>query len=500
MRDKRLKDLLAGFDVTVLSGSFDIPVRGISTHSGEVRKGDLFVALKGERTHGLEHLREAVERGAVAVLFEEEENRGFPGVCAVKMKGLKENLFEIFHRFYGNPSYNMMVCGITGTNGKTTTAFLIHSINTACGFKSILISSVEIQIGDERRDTSLTTPDTGTLFRILSDGKEKGCSHLVMEVTSIGLDRRRGDWISFDMGIFTNITRDHLDYHGSFDEYMRAKRRFFKEVLPSSPKRKKAAVINLDDPLWREFLPPAGVELLTFSVKEPSAEIYAEKKEISPSGIRAEVKTPCGIFEVCSSLIGFHNLSNILGSIGYGIAAGLSGEGIIKGIEGLKEVPGRLQKIASPRGSVFIDYAHTPDALLNVLRAVREITKGRVISLFGCGGDRDRGKRPEMGKVAYLLSDAVVITSDNPRSEDPLKIIEGIMAGVEEARKESGKEIPCIVEVDRKEAIRKALSMMMDGDSLVIAGKGHERYQILKDRILPFSDAEEVQRCLTSMK
>lgn len=498
MKSKKIADLLDGFEYALIRGSLNVEISGIATHSEMVRKGDVFLALKGENTHGAKFITSAINRGAVAVFCEEVvEPAG--EVTFVKVKNLKDNLLSLLMKFYGNPSEDLLVTGITGTNGKTTTAFLIHNINAQCGDKGVLISSVEVSIGGEKQSALLTTPDMADLFRIFSEGKEKGCKNVVMEVTSIGLEKRRCDWVNFDAGIFTNITRDHLDFHRTFEAYKNAKVRFFKELLQWSKKKRKVAILNRDDPLWKDFIPGEGVETFTFSLSDPSADVWAEKKSFSESGITAEIKTPDRTLKVKSRFIGEHNLSNILCAVTYGISMKLPVTSILKGIETMKLVPGRLEKVDVPVGSVFVDYAHTPDALLRVLKALKEITKGRLIVLFGCGGDRDRGKRPEMGKVACSFGDMVFVTSDNPRTEEPLKIIEDIMRGVEEAKRELKKDVICVVEPDRRKAIRMAVSSLREGDILLIAGKGHERYQILKDRMIPFVDAEEVKKAVEEM-
>jgi UDP-N-acetylmuramyl-tripeptide synthetase len=499
MRSKKIEELLNGLEYSLIRGSPTTEISGIATHSETVKKGDAFLALKGERTHGAKYINSAIRNGAVAVLCEDPVE-ATEDVTFVRVKNLKDNLLGLLMKFYGNPSEEVHVAGITGTNGKTTTAFLIHNINTECGYKSILVSSVEVSINGEKQPALLTTPDTADLFRIFSQGKEKGCKNAVMEVTSIGLEKKRCDWVNFDIGIFTNITRDHLDFHKTFEDYRKAKVRFFKELLPSSKKRKKVAILNRDDPFWKEFIPEKGVEVITFSISDSSADVYAEKRLFSEDGIVADVKTPEGSLRIKSRLIGEHNLYNILSAISYGISRRLPQHSIVKGIEGLKGVPGRLEKVEIPKGSVFVDYAHTPDALLRVLKALKTITKERLIVLFGCGGDRDKGKRPEMGKVACSFADMLFITSDNPRTEDPLKIIEDIMIGVEEAKREFRKEVICIVEPDRRKAIKMAVSSLREGDVLLIAGKGHERYQILKDRVIPFVDTEEVKKALEEMK
>ncbi len=496
MRIKKIKEILDGFEYSVISGSLQVEISGIATHSDMVNKGDVFIALKGERTHGKRYINSALNNGAVAIFCEEEIEVPTGGFPVIKVKNLKDSLISLLMKFYDNPSEDLHVTGITGTNGKTTTAFLIHNINTHSQNKSILISSVEVSINGDKLPSLLTTPDMADLFRIFFRGRKIGCKNAVMEVTSIGLDRKRCDWMNFDVGIFTNITRDHLDYHKTFEEYKKAKMRFFKELLPSSKKPKKTAILNMDDPFWKEFLPGEGVEVITFSLFNPSADIYAEKKILSENGIKTEVKTPDGSFKIKSPLIGEHNLYNILSAVAYGVISGFSEESIVKGIENLKVVRGRLERVEVPKGSVFVDYAHTPDALFRVLKALRNITKGRLMVLFGCGGDRDRGKRPEMGKIAYSLGDVLFITSDNPRTEDPLKIIEDIMKGIDEAKRDTSREVSCIVEPDRGKAIRMAVSTLKEGDVLVIAGKGHERSQIVGDRSIPFDDVEEVKKAV----
>lgn len=500
MRGRRISELINSLEYSLLSGSLDTEISGIATHSEMVKNGDLFIALKGEKTNGMKYIDSAIKNEALAVFYDEDEViKVGGGISLVRVKNLKAHLLPLLLKFYGNPSEEINITGITGTNGKTTSAFLIHNINLQSGDGSVLVSSVVVSIDNEKEYSLLTTPDVADLFRIFSKGKERGCRNAVMEVTSIGIERKRCDWVNFDIGVFTNITRDHLDYHKTFEGYKNAKVRFFKELLPSSKKKRKLAILNKDDPFWKEFIPGEGIEVMTFSISNPSADIYAEKKSFSEDGTMACVNTPKGKLEIKSPLIGEHNLSNILCAVAYGIGRNFSSSSIVKGIEGMKGVPGRLERVDVPRGSVFVDYAHTPDALFRVLKALRDISKGKLVVLFGCGGDRDRGKRSEMGKIAYSLADAIFITSDNPRTEDPMRIIEDIMKGVEEGKAESNREVSCVVEEDRGKAIRMAISILREGDVLLIAGKGHERYQILKDRSIPFADAEEVRNAVKEM-
>lgn len=493
---RSLKEILRGLDYKLVRGDLNLKVEGIHTHSAKIRKNYAFVALRGEKFDGLKFLSDALKNGAVCVIV--EEGRGSDvseEITVVEVAELRRNLPSLFINLEGgNISSDLLLCGITGTNGKTTVAFLIHHIWKWMGIKSLLISSVGTYIMDAKHETSLTTPDVPDLFYSIKEGKEKGCANVVMEVTSIGIDRRRCDWLQFDAGIFTNISRDHLDYHRTMENYVEAKSRFFRDILPRSEKKEKFAVLNLDDPYFERMLPDKGVDVVKYSLKSPFADVWCERYHYGEEGIEFDIRAFGRKFTGFTPLKGVHNLYNILSAVSFLMRMGVKEEAIVNGLKSFEGAPGRLEEIRSRKGTIYIDYAHTPDALEKVLKALRLITRGRLIVVFGCGGDRDKGKRPEMGRIASLLSDVVIITSDNPRSEDPHAIIDDILKGVK--CKEFNGERGYIVEVDRGKAIRKGIEIMNEGDVLLVAGKGHENYQIVGEKVIPFNDREEVKKVL----
>lgn len=497
---KELRKVVEGLDYKLVKGNLDVNVEGVHIHSAQIRRNYAFIAVKGERYDGLNFVSEALRNGASCVIVEEGRGVGVSeDTTVVEVRNLRDNVPSLFINFEGdNISSDVLVCGVTGTNGKTTVAFLIHRIWEEAGIKSILISSIGTYIMEERYKAGLTTPDVPDLFYSIKEGKNRGCRNVIMEVTSIGLDKRRCDWLHFNVGIFTNISRDHLDYHNTMDEYVKAKARFFKEILSHSNKEDKFAVINVDDPCFRCMLPEGDVEVVKYSLKSPFADVWCERYHYSEKGIEFEISAVGKRLRGRTSLKGTYNVYNILSAISFAVKMNIDERVILRGIESFQGVPGRLEEIKSQKGSIYIDYAHTPEALEKVLKALRLITPGRLITVFGCGGDRDKGKRPEMGKIASSLSDVVILTSDNPRSEDPTTIINDILTGVK--GKEFDGDTGYLVEVNRRDAIRKGIEVMSEGDTLLIAGKGHEDYQVIGEKVIPFSDRDEVYRVLKDVE
>jgi UDP-N-acetylmuramoyl-L-alanyl-D-glutamate--2,6-diaminopimelate ligase len=465
----------------------DIPVTGVAYDSREVRPGQVFVALKGLQTDGSFFIRQAVDRGAVLVVSEQEQT-GLT-VPVLQVKDARAALAILAAEFFGHPSEKMRVIGITGTNGKTTTSYLVASIFEAAHIKCGVLGTVAYRIGDEVRESSHTTPEAPDVQQLLREMLDRGCGACAMEVSSHALSLRRVDAMTFSAGIFTNLTRDHLDFHGDMDSYFRAKRRLF-EMLP----RDAPSLINLDDPRG-----PAVVEVsakpVTYAINQ-HADITPGPLTYSGEGLTFDIRTPRGMLQVRSKLVGRPNVYNILAAVSAAIALDLPFDAIEKGIQTLDAVPGRFEVVSGPQDdiTVIVDYAHTDDALRNLLETARPLAHGRLITVFGCGGERDRTKRPLMGAVAGRLSDVIVITSDNPRREDPGRIIEEVQRGITTDTLRTGSQQFAIV--DRRAAVAKAIEIARPGDLVLLAGKGHEKYQIVGDASLPFDDVAVAREVL----
>jgi UDP-N-acetylmuramoyl-L-alanyl-D-glutamate--2,6-diaminopimelate ligase len=464
-------------------------VRAIAYDSRTVQAGDVFVALKGLHADGADYARQAVDRGAVAVVSEQAAPPGLAAPWTV-VDDARRALAVLASAFYRHPSREMQVIGITGTNGKTTTAYLLASIFDAANLRSGLLGTVGYRIGAELREAARTTPEAPDLQGMLREMVEAGCRACAMEVSSHALSLRRADDIHFAAGVFTNLTRDHLDFHADMEDYFRAKRRLF-EMLP----RDAPSLINVDDPRGSS-LAEAGGRPVTYAITRP-ADITPGPLSFSLDGLSFDVRTPRGAIRVKSRLVGRPNVYNILAAVATGTALDLSFAAIERGIAALEGVPGRFQVVSGARDevTVVVDYAHTDDALRNLLETARPLARGRLITVFGCGGDRDRTKRPLMGAVAGRLSDVIVMTSDNPRSEDPARIIEEIQRGLTpDTRRDSGQRMLAIV--DRREAIAQAVQTARPGDLVLVAGKGHEKYQVIGSQVLPFDDVAIAREAL----
>jgi UDP-N-acetylmuramoyl-L-alanyl-D-glutamate--2,6-diaminopimelate ligase len=465
-------------------------VTGVVYDSRQVQRGDLFVALKGQRADGTRFAGEAIERGAAAIVAEEPPPAEVRVPWAI-VHDARLALAVLSATFFGNPSGEMQVVGITGTNGKTTTAYLVASIFDQAGLPCGVLGTVGYRIGREVRESTRTTPEAPDVQRLLREMRDRGCGACAMEVSSHALALRRVDDLTFAAAIFTNLTRDHLDFHADMEDYFQAKRRLF-EMLP----RQAPSAINADDPRGASLL-AAGGKPITYAIAK-GADVTAGPLSFSINGLTFEVRTPRGPLAVRSSLVGRPNVYNILAAVAAGIGLDLPTDAIEKGIARLEGVPGRFQVVSRrpDEVTVVVDYAHTDDALRNLLETARPLAKGRLITVFGCGGDRDRTKRPLMGAVAGRLSDVIVITSDNPRSEDPQRIIDEIRRGITpDTRRDSAQRIVTVV--DRGEAIASAIQLARPGDLVLIAGKGHEQYQVVGDQVLPFDDVAVAREALT---
>ena len=467
-------------------------VTGIAYDSRMVTPGAVFVALKGQHADGVSFATQAIERGAAAIVSEQPAPAGVHVPWAI-VEDARRALAVLATTFYRDPSGEMRVVGITGTNGKTTTAYLIASLFEAAGVQCGLLGTVAYRTGpgeDGTREAARTTPEAPDLQALLREMVDRGCGACAMEVSSHALSLHRVDGVRFAAAVFTNLTRDHLDFHADMDDYFRAKRRLF-EMLP----RDAPSVLNVDDPRGASLV-EAGGRPLTYGINRP-ADVTPGPLAYSLEGLDFDVRTPSGAVHVRSKLVGRPNVYNILAAVSTAVALALPTDAIERGLRSLDGVPGRFQVVsgANDRVTVVVDYAHTDDALRNLLETARPLATGRLITVFGCGGDRDRTKRPLMGAVASRLSDLIVITSDNPRSEDPNRIIEEVQRGITADTVREGTPRPLAI-ADRRDAIAKAIELARPGDVVLIAGKGHEKYQAIGSRVLPFDDVAVAREAL----
>jgi UDP-N-acetylmuramoyl-L-alanyl-D-glutamate--2,6-diaminopimelate ligase len=467
-------------------------ITGVAYDSRTVEPGSVFVALKGIHADGTAFVRQALDRGAVAIVSEPGAFAEVPVPWAV-VQDARLALALMAAAFFRHPSTEMQVVGITGTNGKTTTAYLLSSIFEAAGVRCGVLGTVAYKIGDELREATRTTPEAPDVQRLLREMVDRGCGACAMEVSSHALALRRVDGTSFAAAVFTNLTRDHLDFHEDMEHYFQAKRRLF-EMLP----RDRPSLLNLDDPRGPSLASIAG-RPVTFAIRRP-ADITPSPLSFSLAGLTFDVRTPRGTLHLRSKLVGRPNVYNILAAVAAGVALDVPFNAIEQGIEALDGVPGRFQIVSSGKDgvTVVVDYAHTDDALRNLLETARPLARGRLITVFGCGGDRDRTKRPLMGAVAGRLSDLIIVTSDNPRSEDPGRIMEEIQRGITpDTRRESGQLLSI---ADRREAIEKAIELAKPDDVVLVAGKGHEKYQEIGAQVLPFDDVAVARGALAKRR
>lgn len=488
----------------------------VSIHykSQDVRQGSMFVAIHGNVTDGHEYIDAALANGASAIVTQRPVDRDS---LIIEVEDTRRALSAMAAAFYGNPSESLFLIGITGTNGKTTTAYLVESILLKAGFKVGVIGTINYRYAGRIFKSSVTTPESLDLQRILADMLKHGITHVVMEVSSHAIDQNRIADCWFDVGVFTNLTQDHLDYHKNMDSYWLCKKRLFTENLMSGPKKDRTmAVINCDDPRGSALAGTLmdnsqNTPIKTFKVSDST--IQPEKVRINPGGITGRLSTSKGAFDFKSFLTGKYNLKNIICATVVGTALDLPLDVIKAGVEDIAVIPGRLEPVPNTAGCfVYVDYAHTPDALENVLSSLISMADGRIICVFGCGGDRDKDKRHQMGEIAGRLCDIAIITSDNPRTEEPMNIIAQILEGV---RKTSGNEYTpadkekllnqknqkaYVVESDRKKAIELAVNISRTDDIILIAGKGHESSQIIGNKIISFDDRKEAEKALRNLQ
>lgn len=483
----KLRTLAEGHSGARVHGGADPEITGISYDSRTVERGHLFAALRGEKVDGLEFVPGARRRGAAAVLSERTPSVDIPWI---EVSDARAALADLAAAFYGRPAEKLSLAGVTGTNGKTTTAFLIEAGLRDAGRVTGLLGTVETRVAGRPRPASLTTPECSDLQRLFAEMVSEGVTDAALEVSSHALSQGRVRGVDFKAAVFTNLTRDHLDYHKTFEAYFEAKSRLFTQHLRTDGR----AIVNIDDEWGRRLASLLGSErCLTFS-QAPGADFHPEDLSLSLAGTRFTAVTPAGRARVDSPLVGHFNVSNLLGALGALVAMGLSPAQAARGVSSLAGVPGRMERVEAGQAfTVLVDYAHTDDALRNLLDTVRSLKPRRVITVFGCGGDRDRSKRPLMGAVAAQRSDLVIATSDNPRSEPPEAILDEIALGLRD------RETPFELVVDRRLAIEKALRAAEPGDVVAIAGKGHEATQTIRDRRLPFDDRQVARQILGSL-
>ena len=465
---------------------------GVTFDSRQVRAGWIFVALRGLKADGTEFAPQAIERGAAAIVAERAPDAGVD-VPWVIVGDARLALAILSAEFNEHPSRRMQVVGITGTNGKTTTSYVLSAIFEAAGIRCGLMGTVTYRIGDREVEATRTTPEAPEVQRMLRQMADEGCGACVMEVSSHALALRRVDGIQFAAGVFTNLTRDHLDFHADMEDYFVAKRRLFEMLTADAP-----AIVNLDDPRGASLLNIAK-RTVTYAINRP-ADVTPGPLSFTLGGLAFEVRTPQGVVRVRSRLVGRPNVYNILAAVATASTLGIPLDAIERGLAQLAGVPGRFEPVSTADDdiTVVVDYAHTDDALRNLLETARPMAQRRLLTVFGCGGDRDRSKRPLMGMVAARLSDVVVLTSDNPRSEDPMRIIDEARRGAEAEARSGATELLTIV--DRREAIQEAVRRAQSGDVVLIAGKGHEKYQEIGGRVLPFDDVAVAREALAARR
>lgn len=512
-----LRMLIKDMEINEITGSADVEVTGIAYDSRKVKTGDVFVAAKGEKHNGHDFISDAVKKGALAIVHEGSNSSlkkllvtRYPLPIFIRVKDSREALAYLSNNFYERPSDKLTVIGVTGTNGKTTATYLIKSILEAWGKGVGLIGTINYLVKDRHYDAPHTTPEALEFQAVLNEMVSAGCSHVATEVSSHALAQKRVDYTGFSVAVFTNLTRDHLDFHITMEKYFRAKERLFKELLL---KDGTSAVINFDDPYGRRLISELKTSqqgaanlrdskaenVITYGI-ETGADIVAANIKNSFDGLMFDIKFNDRTYNIQSSLIGTHNVYNILSAVGAAVSLNVPWDAIISGIKNMGSVRGRFEKVDLGQNFLcIVDYAHTEDALERLICAARELINQppksrithhtpRIITVFGCGGDRDRGKRPRMAAIATKMSDYVVITSDNPRSEEPMEIIKEIEKGA--------LRMNYTIEPEREKAIQKAVETAGEGDILLIAGKGHEDYQEIKGARHKFSDRDTAEKAI----
>jgi UDP-N-acetylmuramoyl-L-alanyl-D-glutamate--2,6-diaminopimelate ligase len=480
---RNLKELLEALPSKKIIGEINFDINKIEYDSRKINSGDLFVAIPGFKEDGHEYIPSALKNGAIGVVAQKDGD--YKPKVKVIVPDSREALAILSNRFFDFPSEQLEVVAVTGTNGKTTITYLVKSILEKDGKKVGIIGTIAYFIGEEKMAATNTTPESLDLQRMFHQMQKSKIDSVVMEVSSHALSLKRVEGVDFNVAVFTNLNREHLDFHKTLSAYKKSKGLLFEMLSPKS-----FAIINMDDPNWRYFYDKAKAQRLTYSLDNPQADFYTKGFSCDWEGSQIDMITPNGELKLNLKLLGESNIYNALGSAAVGTVLKVNLETIKAGLESVQGVPGRMERIQAGQDfNILIDYAHTPYALERLLKTVRGFAKGDLFVLFGCGGDRDQGKRSQMGKVASLLADRIFLTEDNPRSEDPKDIIDQIMEGIKNKKKVE-------VIVDRKEGIKEALKLAKRGDTLVLVGKGHEDYQIKKGKKFHFSDKETVLELL----
>ncbi len=481
----KLSELIASMEASIMKG-LDTEITGISYDSRKVETGDLYIAITGLKMDGRRFIADAIAAGAAAIACEKTEGITVD-IPLLQVPDARKFLAQASAKLTGYPDREMTVIGVTGTNGKTTFTYLMQSILKASNKKTGIIGTTGFFDGHSWQTLPHTTPESADLWRLLRKLRELGNKAVVMEISSHAIALKRVYGLDIDIAVFTNLTQDHLDFHTGMDEYKEVKFSLF-----STLKNEGTAVINIDDTAGIELLSRHQGKAISYSAKGHNANLRINLQSATLKGSKTIIQYKNSSLSTFVNLPGIHNLSNAAAAAAAGFALGIEGSAIKRGIEELLCVPGRMEAVPNDKGYfIFIDYAHTPDALKHLIQSVKLLTQDRVLTLFGCGGDRDHDKRPKMGKIASELSDYIFVTSDNPRTETPERIIEDILAGVKTDDKK--------VIVDRREAIFEAVNFMREGDVLLVAGKGHERYQILGTEKIHFDDKEVVREALDAL-
>ncbi len=491
----KLEELIKSTDILAWEGCLNKTITGITYDSRQITAGSLFVAIAGFTTDGHQYINDAISRGAVAVVIE-NENYKSTDYAWIHVEQSRIALADMSNTFYGYPSSHLNLIGVTGTNGKTTVTNLITNILEDAGHTAGLAGTIHNRIGKEIIPVHHTTPEAPDLQELFVKFLDKGANYAVMEVSSHALELERVRGTEFDVAVYTNLTQDHLDFHGNMENYLRAKGKLFSSLSTKGRKqRRKFAILNKDDKYHHELAEMTSVPIITYGIKGP-ADIKAENVRVLPQGVQYELHYTDQVIPVKLKLTGIFNVYNSLAAIAVGLVEGIEIKKIIKSLERIPSIPGRFEKVEAGQDfTVIVDYSHTPDSLENCLKTTREFIKDRIITVFGCGGDRDKKKRPIMGEIAGKLSDFCVVTSDNPRSENPHEIIRGIVPGV---NKVMGSH-QYVTIADRRDAINYAISKASSGDAVIIAGKGHEDYQIIGDKVIHFDDKEVAREALASL-
>ena len=487
-------ELLKNVEYKLIQGNGEIFVSGITSNSNNIEEGNMFLAIPGDSTDGHKFINSAIQNGAKSVLVENIPDILDEEITYLQVDDSRVASAYIASNYYGSPSKDLTLIGITGTNGKTTITYLLEAIWNEDKKPNGVIGTVENRYGSRKIESTLTTPDSIELNKLLWEMKSEGVKYVAMEVSSHALDKKRVESCHFDIAVFTNLSQDHLDYHKNMENYFESKKSLFTNILSLSSKKSKTAIINIDDKYGKLILDELNGDVITYSLDSKNSDIFPENYSISSQGINANINTPLGNINITSKLLGKHNLLNIIAAIAISIHLGSNLINVENALKSIEKIPGRLETIENSRKiNVAVDYAHTPDALKSVLEAIKPIIKGNLILVFGCGGDRDRDKRPLMGEIGIKNADYLIVTSDNPRTESPELIIDDIVDGLRNS-KYADKDYRVIV--NREKAIEEAIEIATIDDFVLIAGKGHEDYQIIGDKKIHFDDRELAKNIL----